>query len=452
MQFVLFFILPALVAASSCLTMESQTKINTLKDLQPPSSCFVGSHIVTTYVSPDIITSGHVNLQVTGSTETVFVDEGGYKYSKVVCGDNFVWVAWVKKHSENYYQLRAEKYVLSDSSGKRRRLLSVSLGAYGNIVNVKDTTNPLTLYDAVLKDDLPLLTYTYSEASDLPPATHITEFRNDELYHESFSIRHYEPKMTLLDSGKVALAAWYVPDNTPEKIFVYTDALNTNDDRCTITLSDTLGSTNSIKSRFDIAALPNGRTVVAYILESHDAYIAFCDTNTIIPINETDDVQHINVVQSSSGFFVLYQRLTYLNINVLAFDFDGTLIENFDLTSGQDAIGGELSADVKGNKLLAAYRAWDDGRTGIVSGIEGLHTDVFIHDCFSATPAPSPPPTTTTTTAPVSDDEGLDVGTIVGISAGGLAVVGGVTWFVMRQNVNTGYEKVPEIAAGRIDI
>ena len=445
MQFVLFFILPALVAASSCLTMESKTKINTLKDLQPPSSCFVGSDIVTTYVSSD----GKVNLQLTGSTQTVHVDEGGYKYSKVVCGDNFVWVAWVKKHSENNYQLRAEKYALNDSSGKRRRLLSMSLGAYGNIVNVKDTTNPLTLYDAVLKDDLPLLTYTYSEASDFPPATHITEFRNDELYHYAFSIKHYEPKMTLLDSGKVALAAWYVPDNTPEKIFVYPDALNTNDGRCTITLPKTLGSTDSIKSRFDIAALPNDRTVVAYILESHDAYIAFCDTNTIIPIDETDDVRHINVVQSSLGFFVLYQRLTYLNINVLAFDFDGTLIENFELTSGQNAIGGELSADVNGNKLLAAYRAWDDGRTGIVSGIEGLHTDVFIHDCFSATPAPSPPPTTTA--APVSD-EGLDVGAIVGISAGAVVVVAGVVWFVMRQGANVEYNLINNSPGGRIDI
>jgi len=450
MQFVLFFILPALVAASSCLTMESQTKINTLKDLQPPSSCFVGSDIVTTYVSSD----GKVNLQLTGSPDITIVDEGGYKYSKVVCGDNFVWVAWVKKHSENNYQLRAEKYALNDASAKRRRLLSKILGAYG-VRDVKDTfcsglcsaPRILTLYDAVLKDNEPLLLYTYTGAST---NSHIAEFRNDEIYYHSFSYS-YEPKMTLLDSGKVALAAWSVQDNTPEKINVYTNALNSNTELCTITLPKTLGSTDSIKSRFDIAALPNDRTVVAFIFESHDAHIAFCDTNTIIPINETDDVRHINVVQSSSGFFVLYQRLTYLNINVLAFDFDGTLIENFELTSGQDAIGGELSADVKGNKLLAAYRAWDDGRTGIVSGIEGLHTDVFIHDCFSATPAPSPPPTTTTTAAP-SDDEGLDVGAIVGISAGGLAVVGGVVWLVMRQGAGPRYNLMTDSSGGRIDI
>ena len=66
-------------------------------------------------------------------------------------------------------------------------------------------------------------------------------------------------------------------------------------------------------------------------------------------------------------------------------------------------------------------------------------------------PSPSPPPTTTTA-APASDDEGLDVGAIVGISAGGLAVVGGVVWLVMRQNANVGYERVPETAAGRMDI
>ena len=66
-------------------------------------------------------------------------------------------------------------------------------------------------------------------------------------------------------------------------------------------------------------------------------------------------------------------------------------------------------------------------------------------------PSPSPPPTTTTA-APASDDEGLGVGAIVGISAGAVAVVGGVVWLVMRQNANAGYEKVPDTAAGRIDL
>ena len=65
-------------------------------------------------------------------------------------------------------------------------------------------------------------------------------------------------------------------------------------------------------------------------------------------------------------------------------------------------------------------------------------------------PSPSPP-TTTTTAAPASDDEGLDVGAIVGISAGAVVVVGGVVWLVMRQNANAGY-KVLNDPSGRIDL
>ena len=64
----------------------------------------------------------------------------------------------------------------------------------------------------------------------------------------------------------------------------------------------------------------------------------------------------------------------------------------------------------------------------------------------------SPPPTTTTTAAPVSDDEGLGVGAIVGISAGAVVVVAGVVWFVMRQGASAGYTLMTDSSGGRIDI
>ena len=69
-------------------------------------------------------------------------------------------------------------------------------------------------------------------------------------------------------------------------------------------------------------------------------------------------------------------------------------------------------------------------------------------------PSPSPawPPPITTTTAPASDDEGLDVGAIVGISAGAVVVVGGVVWLVMRQGASAEYNLITDSSGGRIDI
>jgi hypothetical protein len=64
---------------------------------------------------------------------------------------------------------------------------------------------------------------------------------------------------------------------------------------------------------------------------------------------------------------------------------------------------------------------------------------------------PSPSPPTTTTAAPVADDAGLGVGAIVGISAGAVAVVGGVVWFVMRQGTTTVYQELTA-PAGRLDL
>jgi len=69
--------------------------------------------------------------------------------------------------------------------------------------------------------------------------------------------------------------------------------------------------------------------------------------------------------------------------------------------------------------------------------------------CLAPTTTTTAP---TTTTAAPSDDEGLDVGAIVGISAGAVVVVGGVVWLVMRQGAGPRYNLMTDSSGGRIDI